>query len=94
MSPSAQPRVPAEAISWCITQTAIDAWERRGQVLQKAHRIREKPTSYGSIHSPLCGASAVEHFEARCAEAPRDWPACRKCAKKPVPFTLPEVFYR
>ena len=88
-----QPAVQPESVSWCIDQIALRGWDYEGIVLSKAHRIREKEVRPGWIqHIPICGAP-VSHLANRCIAAPEKWPACRHCAKKLSPVSIPKVFF-
>ncbi len=78
--PSTQPKVPPEALSWCIAQLSFVMWERKGQILTRAHRIAEVERFGLPFHKPRCGAQ-VAHASTECILAPEGWPACRHCAK-------------
>lgn len=89
---TAQPRVPVEATSWCIDSLSLRHWDQSGVILQKAHRVRETTQYRHPVHMPLCGAQ-VAHSVATCVEAPPGWPACRHCARKLSPVTIPAVYF-
>lgn len=92
MAGGKQPRVPPEALSWCISSIAFDCYEERGRVIEKAHRVFERTDGYGMrVHRPTCGAQ-VGHFSELCHPAPIDWPACRHCARRETP-KVPRAFY-
>jgi hypothetical protein len=83
-----QPRVPPEALSWCVSQLSVDYWENRGQMLEKAHKVKEER----GFHIPTCGAQ-VQHSASECASAPIGWPACRHCWSRKREAVVPPVFY-
>jgi hypothetical protein len=90
--PPPQPRVPPEAVTWCISEFCRKQEELTGDRLQKAHRVKDVEVMPGYVqHKPVCGA-AMEHSIDNCAVAPHGWPACRNCAKK-AGLSVPAVFF-
>ena len=86
-----QPRVPPESPSWCISALALQCWNERGQLLQKAHHTEAKTDPLGyEDHWATCG-TYMRHFSANCAPAPEGWPACRKCVKD-ASVAVPKAF--
>ncbi len=83
-----QPKVPPEALSWCIDKFALDCCEERGEMLQKAHEVEEVK----GWHRAKCGAQ-MWHPADRCAPAPAGWPACRHCWSRKREAVVPKVFY-
>ena len=96
-----QPRVPPEALSWCVSERAIEQWESRGQMVEKAHHVIEVEERGVVRHKPACGAQTGGHIVSavtrdgevleHCRPAPANWPACRNCWKKET-ASVPEVF--
>lgn len=94
MTDTPQPRVPPEALTWCIPRWALQRWTARGEMTQKAHRVRTRQehaaipagafteARSGLHHVPACGATVVPHPEEYCEPAPPGWPACRVCVRQ------------
>lgn len=93
-----QPRVPHEALTWCIGAISERAWREEGLILEKAHRVKAVRSGFlhsesGEpilIHKPVCGAQ-VKHYESECVEGNEGWPACRNCVRKTV-NNVPDAF--
>jgi len=96
MASTPQPRVPPESPSWCIDAFALAHYERTGEIVQKAHRVKDARPRWrfrpGTFHQPVCGAS-VEHIAGQCAPAPAFWPACRHCWRRADSDDVPAVFH-
>ena len=69
--------VPPESLSWCISATGLEAYQRDGIILEKAHLI----VAQDGFHHPGCGAQVAHHIS-RCEPAPQGWPQCKRCLKK------------
>lgn len=91
MTGTPQPRVPPEAVSWCIDRFALARYESAGEITQKAHRVQDAERHGLPYHAPVCGAW-MHHPIDHCAPAPALWPACRHCWRKADSVTVPDVF--
>ena len=78
-----QPRVPPESTSWFVSGVTATAWADKGNVIGKAHRVKES-------NEARCGAPIYVPIE----QAEAGFPACRNCWKlegAPVPFAFYEA---